>query len=158
MVPSNRVTNKCHCLSLHNLQKWLGIKPWQFTLVRFPSPIEKILVHPPLLETILWIRDCCTAWIGIEVWPSWFSNPMTFRQVTILFFYNTNNIFLTQKQDSPKKKERKIQDYVSKKKKITLKVTLMGFVLIKLFLDRVMALHGWWCFFLLKDRIKAVFG
>ena len=42
---------------------------------------------------------------------------MTFRQVTILFFYNTNNIFLTQKQDSPKKKERKIQDYVSKKKK-----------------------------------------
>ena len=127
MVPGNRVTNKCHCLSLHNLQKWLGIKPRQFTLVRFPSPIEKILVHPPLLETILWIRDCCTAWIGIEVWPSWFSNPMTFRQVTILFFYNTNNIFLTQKQDSPKKKERKIQDYVSKKKKNLLwKLLLWG--------------------------------
>ena len=117
MVPSHRVTNKCHCLSLHNLQKCLGIKPWQVTLVWFPSPIEKIHVHPPLHETILWFWDCCTAWIGIEEWPSWFSNPMTFRQVTALSFYKTNNIFLTQKQPPPRKKRWKNSWFCKEKQK-----------------------------------------
>jgi len=61
MVSGHRVTNESHCFATNHIEEGLGIKPWKLTLIRLPSPIQKITVLSSMSETVFAIRDCVAA-------------------------------------------------------------------------------------------------
>ena len=61
MVPGHRVTNKCHFLPSHYLEEHSVVESRKITLLRLPSPIEKMAVISSMLEAVLTIRDRAAA-------------------------------------------------------------------------------------------------
>lgn len=81
LISGNRITYKSHCLSSHNIKKFSCIKTRKFTLVRLPSPVEKISVLSPLQETVLRGLHCGTCIVGVQR-PFSIPNPLPFKEVT----------------------------------------------------------------------------
>jgi hypothetical protein len=66
LVSCYRVSNEGKGLPPHQLQEGFGIKGWQITSLRLPSPVEIVAIRPPIPGTILRLRDDRTILVCVQ--------------------------------------------------------------------------------------------
>jgi hypothetical protein len=66
LVSCYRVSNESKGLPPHHLQEGFGIKGWQITPLRLPSPVEIVAIWSPIPGTILRLRDDRTILVCVQ--------------------------------------------------------------------------------------------
>lgn len=81
MVAGDGVADESEFLAMEESEEGGGIKPGEVAAVRFPSPIHKLPVLPPMSETVLgvWNGGAAPVRVGRTLLVR---NPPTFGQVT----------------------------------------------------------------------------